>query len=313
MENTDILTNGAESAEAVVNGSEKQSVSGEDLFSAYQEGTSFEELQRMFAEKEETDPSKEQAADAAGAEEEFLENEAPETDQGQELPPENAAEESKVPYRVYETKEDFQKHFDHEWNKRYATMKSKMSEQEARIEETKSLLAEVLGVPAERAMEELEKRRYAQEAEQNGYDNPEQYAALKRAEKEIAGYKRAEEARAAERSVAEIRRQGDALSQQFSAFDLDRAMENEMFRQTVFSLHRAGAQDAVERAFKAVFFEDFIKQSEPKKEMVIRPKEGGVSPKTRGAVKSVNVASYSPAQIRALEKDIISGKKIDFS
>jgi len=318
MENVDILTNGAGGAE------EEQRVSGEDLFQAYQDGKSFEELKEMFAARGE-EPEEEAGNPSTvfdgpppltqgrlGEEAETADEEAEpaETTGSEELKTEEG---SGKPFRVYQTREDFQKHFDHEWGKRHGETMRKMSEQERQIEETSGLLAEVLGVPKEKALEELRSRRYAMEAQQNGYENPEQYAALKKAENQIAEMRQAERQRQIDEQIADIRRQGSLLSSKVSGFDLDKAMENEAFRQTVFSLQKAGAQDSVEKAFRAVFFEEFMKQSKaPEKPVVSRPREGAAAPKTKTAVKPVNVAGMNSSDIRELEKRILRGETVTF-
>ena len=248
---------------------------------------------------------------AEGVEEELPEPES--GDDSEESEETIAGKEPDKPFRVYQTREDFQKHFDHEWGKRHGETMRKMSEQERQIDETSGLLAEVLGVPKEQALEELRARRYAMEAQQNGYENPEQYAALKKAENQIAEMRQAERQRQVDEQIADIRRQGALLSSKVSGFDLDKAMENEAFRQTVFSLQKAGAQDSVEKAFRAVFFEEFLKQSEaPKKETVHRPREGAAAPKTKTAVRPANVAGMSSSDIKDLEKRILRGETVTF-
>ena len=304
MENTDLLQNGAlgteeeKETEAVVG--ESSAPSGEDLYKAYQNGATLEELQDMYAAA----PAQE-TGDLPEGGEESEDDEEP----AREEVAKDAAEHQ--PFKVYETQEDFQKHFNHEWNKRYAGMQRKMSEQEAEVNQVRKLLAEVLGVPEETAIDELRHRSIVAGAEKAGYDNPEQYAALKKAEQEVATLRQAESERVARAAVDEIRRQGAALAQKVNQFDLDRAMENDVFRQTVFSLHKAGSPDAVERAYRAVFFEELMKQSEPRKETPVRPKEGGAAPKARHAVKPVNVAGMSREQILDMEKRILRGERIE--
>lgn len=311
MENTDILTNGA--------GADGKEVSGEDLFRAYQEGKSFDELKEMFSG---TVDDGEQESDLSSDEVESLEqDESEDISEAEEAEqePETSESENVVadaqdgkPFRVFKTQEDFQRVFDRAWGERHAETMRKMTEQESKIEEMTGILSTLLGVPKEKAFQELQSRRWAAEAEKEGYENPDQYAALKRAENQIAEMKQAEQRRQMDERIADIRRQGDALGARVKGFNLDTAMENEMFRQTVFTLQQAGAKDSVEKAFRAVFFDEFMKQSRPAVKAAPRPKEGAMAPKSNADVKPVNVAGLSGREIRDLEKRILNGEKISF-
>lgn len=309
MENTELLHGGAEGA------GQETGVTGEDLFRAYQEGKSIDELKGMFSSSEseeetETDSyvTGEEPEDDGGVDQT---DEDPEEPEEQDEPKEEKP--TPKPY-VFESQEAYQRHFDRAFGKRHAETLSQLSEQKKTIDEISGLLANVLGVSKEKAFDELRSRHYAVEAEEKGYDNPEQYAALKQAENRIADLEKQAQKRIVDEQIADIRRQGTDLSQKIKGFDLDSAMENEMFRQTVFTLQKQGATDSVERAFKAVFFDEFLKSGQPArtKEPVRRPKEGAVSPKTNTAVKNSNVSSFSGAQIRDLEKRILRGEKIEF-
>ena len=296
MENTDLLQNGVESAEATI--------TGDELFEAYQSGKSIEELQSMFTAHNETEPEVE-----------------PEETDTKEVVEETVAEEPKEqkPFRLFQTQEEWQEFFDKSFNKRYSNMKVEMAEKEKALNETNGILAELLGVSKENTLEELRKRKYALEAEREGIADPTQYAALKNAENKLEEYKRAEEERKQEEeaqkvneSVADIRRQGDELTKKISGFNLDKAMEDVAFRQTVFSLHKAGVPDSVEKAFKSCFFDEYMKQFASKKEVVARPKEGATAPKIQTAVKPLNVSAMSGADIRKIEKEILAGRYVDF-
>ncbi len=313
MENTEFLNRDEE----IVEQETETGVTGEGLFQAYQEGKSIEELKELFASgtesvtEEETGGVEPPAPDAeeedGGAQPSQADEESEETGKPSETKP------TPKPY-VFESQEAYQKHFDRAFGKRHAETLSQLSEQKKVIDEMSGLLAGVLGVTKEKAFDELRSRHYAIEAEQKGYTDPEQYAALKQAENEIANLKRQAQQRTVDEQIADIRRQGEALSGKVSGFNLDRAMENEMFRQTVFTLQKQGATDSVERAFKAVFFDEFIKSTQPApaKEPIRRPIEGATSPKTKAAVKSANVSSFSSEQIKDLEKRILRGEKVEF-
>lgn len=301
MENTDLLLN---------NGTEEvaeSTVSGEELYAAYEQGKSFDELNKMMFPEETED---------------VIQEVQPETTDAETVQEENAGAETPEepkPFKEFKTQEEWQKFFDNAFNHRYGEMRRTMTEKENRLNETNGLLAELLGVSKDNAFDELKKRKYTLEAEREGYADPTQYAALKNAESQIAELKRANENRQKEEAdrlvneqVADIRRQGDVLSAKVPSFDIDKAMENVAFRQTVFSLHRAGETAAVEKAFKACFFDDFMKaQSAQKRESVARPIEGATTPKTQTAVKPLNVAAMSGADIRKLERDILAGKYVD--
>lgn len=301
MTDTDLLLNGTESAESVA--------TGDELFEAYQNGKSAEELYEMMRESETTQAVSPEESDEA---EEVV------TETTEDITDALASEQPK-PFKEFKTQEEWQKFFDNAFNHRYGEMRRTMTEKEERLNETNGLLADLLGVSKENAFEELKKRKYTMEAEREGYADPTQYAALKNAESQIAELKRANENRQKEEAdrlvneqVADIRRQGEALSQKVASFNIDKAMENIAFRQTVFSLHRAGETDAVEKAFKACFFDEFMKsQSAQKKETVARPIEGATAPKTQTAVKPLNIAAMSGADIRKIERDILAGKYVD--
>ena len=316
MENTEFLNRGEEIAEQ----EQGTGVTGEALYQAYQDGKSFDELKEMFSrgnnfeeelspggEGEETDPEDGEKNTIVNQAEEQAEENA----DGGRAPAQEPAGEQDKPY-VFKSQKAYQEHFDKAFGKRHAETLSKLSQQEKLIDEMSGLLSNVLGVPKESALEELRSRHYAVEAEQKGYDNPEQYAALKRAENEVAELRRQEQARQVNEQVADIRRQGEALKQKVSGFDLDGAMENELFRQTVFSLQKAGATDSVERAFRAVFFDEFMKRAEaPKQEVSPRPREGAAGSRTKTAVKPSDVAKFSASHIRDLERRILNGEKVD--
>ncbi len=316
MENTEMLNRGEE----VVEQEQETGVTGEELYQAYQDGKSFDELKEMFSGgsnfEEELPPAEESGeTDPNGGEENIIvnqeEEQTKESANGSQVPAQEPAGEQDKPY-VFKNQKAYQEHFDKAFGKRHAETLSKLSQQEKLIDEMSGLLSNVLGVPKESALEELRKRHYAVEAEQKGYDNPEQYAALKKAENEAAELRRQVQARQVDEQIADIRRQGEALKQKVSGFDLDGAMENELFRQTVFSLQKAGAADSVERAFRAVFFEEFMKRAEaPKQAASPRPREGAAGSRTKTAVKPSDVAKFSASHIKDLERRILNGEKVE--
>ena len=303
MENTELLQNGAEGVELA---------SGEELFKAYQEGKSAEELYEMMQ------PSKTEAV--VDREEEDTEEQVEPVANEETVVEETVAPKEQKPFKSFKTQEEWQEFFDKSFNKRYSGMKIDMAEKEKKLNETNGLLEELLGVPKENVLEELRRRKYAIEAEKEGYADPTQYAALKSAESQLEAYKKAEEkrkqeeeAQAVSERVADIRRQGDELSKKVSSFNIDKAMEDVAFSQTVFSLHNAGVTDAVEKAFRSCFFDEYMKQFSTKKEVVARPREGATAPKIQTAVKPIDTSKMTRDEIKRIEKDILSGKYIDFS
>ena len=343
-----ILENDQETGDDVLSDDfqETEAVSSEELFAAYREGKSLEELNGMLFGGSKGDTELSGATpDGEGQKQEHPSDQLTPATPYTEEPPEepmghtgnkehaemNAHErgekEKPAPYQVYETKEDFQRHLDFEWNKRYRETREQYERQEREMAHVRKLLAGVLQVSEDEAVAELARRRFTMEAEEKGIENPEQYATLRRVQEENEQLRRQaqtftarqEAEQNARRQVEEIRRQGDELTRKVSGFDLDKAMENDSFRRTVFSLHQAGEKDAVLGAYRAVFFEDYIRNAkreaapaagthQPIK--VTRPKEGGAAHGAGGQVKPMDFSRMSQQEIAAIEKRILNGEKI---
>ena len=224
------------------------------------------------------------------------------------------------PFRVYNSQEEFQRDFDRSWNKRHAKEKAEREAKDAELDELLTSLGALLGVPKENAKEELTKRQRTLEAESKGED-PDSYIARRAAEDErdklqaqIDSDNRAKEGAAL---VADIRGQGEAIGAYDKSFDIDAAMENPEFKRCVFSLYRAFPGKAVEMAYNTVYKKAAVTPPTVNAVPAVtapaqtRPAEGAATAATTGARKPVDFSAMSSADILAMEKEIMKGKKIE--
>ena len=180
MTNTEDITR--QEAVEKLGGAEVTGDALDDLFERVDSGElSIDEANRLLEEAGTEDM---EGAGDAGQDESF-ENNIPEAaDQRGASQGNDQAQGSTKPFRVFDTQEDYQRTFDNAWNKRYGKM---MHEQEARSAEHNALLSDLgalLGVAPEQAAGELNRRRLLLEAQQQGNESPETYAALKTVEQE---------------------------------------------------------------------------------------------------------------------------------
>ena len=217
------------------------------------------------------------------------------------------------PFRVYNTQEEFQRDFDRSWNQRYGKQKEEAERKEAEHTELLTDIADLLGVAPENAAEELRRRRLTHAAQREGR-NPDEYIETENLRAENARLKESEEKRKAEALVSEINAQGAEIQKIDPAFNINEAMRNPEFARQVFFTRQTNPERAVEIAYK-IFYADKVAPAHQvapaAAPAVVRPQEGAATAATTGARKPVDFSRMSSADILAMEKEIMKGKKIE--
>ena len=215
------------------------------------------------------------------------------------------------PFRVYNTQEEFQRDFDRSWNQRYGKQKEESERKDAEYNALLSDLGDLLGVSPEDAAAELRRRKMTSAAQREGKD-PDVYIETETLRAENAKLKESEERRKAKELVDEINAAGARISAKDPDFDINEAMKNPEFARQVFFMRQTNPEQAVDIAYK-IYYQDkalAVPDVNPAPKMT-RPAEGAASAATTGARKPVDFSKMSSADILALEKEIMKGKKIE--
>ncbi len=300
------LNAGAAAPEEVIEGTPE--ITEDNLFDLVHDGIiSIEKANEWIAEQEKA------ADDVAevSAVEEPESNEKAEVVSENNKPAKGGVESSEnKPFRVYNTQEEFQRDFDRSWDKRYGKQKEESERKDREHNELISDLAELLGVTPENAPEELKRRKLARQADREGKDVDDLYE-IDKLRTENEQYKKQEETRKAEAVVADINAQGAAISKIDPSFDINEAMKNPEFRRQVFFTRQTNPERAVEIAYK-LYYGDKTRGMAPAQTTVPqRPPEGAATAATTGARKPVDYTKLSSEDIRALDKKMMRGEKIE--
>lgn len=296
-------------------GSEK---AAEELLRAYNEGKSVEEL-NMMLEVEESGEEKNPYVHRAD-ENNLPFSDEPEDSDGdayrEETLEEKNNEKESTPFKVFKTQEDYQKDFDRHFNSRFRKNKEAEEKKTEEFNNFKAQVAEFLGTTPERVLEEIESRSLRIKAETEGLD-PDQLIKDTRATKEIERLREelAERDRKtkADRAIDDIIRQGAEISREFPGFNLDKAMEDEVFRSTVFSLYEISPESAVKKAFLACEGMGAVSQKETSANGMRQISEGAARPRVTTPVKKVNIDNFSDKEILDFERKILNGEKVNIT
>lgn len=219
------------------------------------------------------------------------------------------------PYKVYQTKEDFQRDFDRAWGQRYGKQKESSEKRDREYQALLNELGELLGVAPEAAADELHRRKLTKTAQDEG-KNPEDYIERDRLLAENKRLMDAEKKRNAENAVAQINLQGAEITKRDPSFDIREAMRNPDFCRQVFFSRQHDPDNAVEIAYKIYYGNKSQSQGAPVKSQaqaqgVSRPMEGAASSTSTGEKKPVDFSKLSSAQIRELDKKIMRGERVE--
>ncbi len=213
------------------------------------------------------------------------------------------------PFRVYNTQEEFQRDFNRSWNQRYGKQKEEQEKKDKEYNDLLKDLADMLGVEPSAAAEELRRRSLTRKAESEG-KSPEDYIELENLRAENARLKESEESAKAKAIVDEINAQGAKIAQMDPAFDINEAMKNPEFARQVFFTRQTNPERAVEIAYK-IFYQDKEPTTVPSVPGQKRPIEGAMSAQTTGARQGVDFSKMSSEDMRALDKKILKGEKVN--
>lgn len=221
--------------------------------------------------------------------------------------------EGNKPFRVYNTQEEFQQDFDKAWGKRYGKQKEEAERKDAEHNALLSDLADLLGVAPSDAADELRRRRLTSAAERQG-KNPADFIETENLRAENARLKESEEKRKAAEIVSEINAQGAEIQKTDPTFNINEAMNNPEFARQVFFTRQTNPERAVDIAYK-IFYQDKVAAApsgvHTTAPAVARPQEGAATAATTGARKPVDYSKMSSADMRAMDKKIMRGEKIE--
>lgn len=306
------LNAGAPAPEGVMDGTPE--ITEENLFELVDSGAiTLDDANKWISEQEENSegkaevPAEVPAVDALSNKEvDVVPENNIEPDVGGVVP------EGNKPFRVYNTQEEFQQDFDKAWGKRYGKQKEEAERKDAEHNALLSDLADLLGVTPDEAADELRKRRLTSAAQREGR-NPDEYIENENLRAENARLKESEEKRKAAEIVSEINAQGAEIQKTDPAFNINEAMKNPEFARQVFFTRQTNPERAVEIAYK-IFYQDKVATAQSvahAAQAVSRPQEGAATAATTGARKPVDFSKMSSADILAMEKEIMKGKKIE--
>lgn len=226
------------------------------------------------------------------------------------------------PFKVYQTQEEFQRDFDKSWGKRYGKQKEEAEKKEAEHNELLADLADLLGVTPDKAAEELKRRKFSRQAETEGKDAGDLYE-IDRLRNENELLKKQSEQRRIDAAIADINAQGEAIKKSDPAFDINVAMRNPEFARQVFFTRQTNPERAVEIAYKIFYGDRATPAGQPVPPAQVgqpanqanpvqaRPQEGAAVAGTSAEKKPVDFSKMSSEDIRALEKKIMRGEKVE--
>lgn len=315
----EVLTGAQDMATAADTGAANGSLlSGEQLYEKYEAGSSIEELNELIAESSSRSDETDTAQDESGVTSDEQEEEA----SGDVSSPDEAASDGA------EQKEDSRQQAVQKQNERTFTQRDvdyligkKTSEVTRKHSALLDDLSALLGVDRDKVTEEIRRQKLEREAEARGIEDKELYARTVQLEEEnrrMISERQAEENR---RAVgASLDKQVQNAYKAIPGFDMDKAVGNEAFRDTLQAIHQNPQlrEQAVELAYRAVFAGDIARAAaQAERERVVssvkagqvRISEGATGSGT-GAVSKIDVGKLTDEQIADLAARAANGEKI---